>query len=73
MEHLYNSNCFILRKTQLLVIDPIDKDRVTFYVARHTGALRLGKMDGPDAFTLYIVALGGSNPRAGFAEFTRVK
>jgi hypothetical protein len=51
----------------------IDKNGVTFYVAGHTDALRLGKMNGPDAFTLYIVAPGGSNPRAGFAEFKRVK
>jgi hypothetical protein len=53
--------------------DVIDKDGETFYVAGHTDALCLGKMDGPDAFTLYIAAPGGSNPRAGFADFKRVK
>ena len=51
----------------------IDKDGVTFYVAGHTEGLRIGKMDGPDAFTLYILVPGGPNPRAGFAEFKRVK
>lgn len=52
----------------------IDKDGVTFYVAGHAeGGLRIGKMEGPDAFTLYIVMSGGDNPRAGLAEFKRVK
>ena len=51
----------------------IDKDGVTFYVAGHTEGLRIGKMEGPDAFTLYFLVPGGDNPRAGLAEFTRVK
>lgn len=51
----------------------IDKDGVTFYAAGHSDGLRIGKMEGPDAFTLYIVVPGGANPRAGFAEFKRVK
>jgi hypothetical protein len=51
----------------------IEKDGVTFYAAGHSDGLRIGKMDGPDAFTLYIVVPGGANPRAGFAEFKRVK
>jgi hypothetical protein len=51
----------------------IDKDGVTFYVAGHTDGIRIGKLEGPDAFTFYILHPGGTNPRAGFAEFKRVK
>jgi len=51
----------------------IDKDGVTFYVAGHTEGIRIGKLEGPDAFTLYILVPGGTKPRAGFAEFKRVK
>jgi hypothetical protein len=51
----------------------IDKDNVNFYLAGHTEGLRLGKMDGPDAFTFYYVVPGGPNPRAGYVEYKRVK
>ena len=51
----------------------IDKDNVTFYAVGHTEGIRIGKMEGPDAFTLYILIPGGENPRAGLAEFSRVK
>lgn len=51
----------------------IDKDGVTFYVAGHTDGIRIGKLEGADAFTFYILQPGGANPRAGFAEFKRVK
>jgi hypothetical protein len=51
----------------------IDKDGVTFYVAGHTDGIRIGKLEGPNAFTFYILQPGGANPRAGFAEFKRVK
>jgi hypothetical protein len=51
----------------------IDKDGVTFYMAGHTEGMRIGKLEGSDALTLYILAPGGANPRAGFAEYKRVK
>ncbi|WP_027190911.1 hypothetical protein [Fundidesulfovibrio putealis] len=51
----------------------IDKDNVTFYMAGHTDAVRIGKMEGPDAFTFYFLHAGGPNPRAGFVEYKRVK
>ena len=51
----------------------IDKDNVSFYLAGHTEGLRLGKMEGPDAFTFYYVVPGGANPRAGYVEYKRVK
>ena len=51
----------------------IDKDGVTFYVAGHDEGLRIGKMEGPDAFTLYTLVPGRNNPKAGLSEFTRVK
>lgn len=51
----------------------IDKDGVTFYVAGHTEGVRIGKLEGPDAFAFYILQPGGANPRAGFAEFKRMK
>lgn len=51
----------------------IDKDGVTVYVAGHDGGTRIAKLEGPDAFTLYFLWSGGNNPRAGFAEFKRVK
>jgi hypothetical protein len=51
----------------------IDKDGVTFYVAGHSEGVRIGKLEGPDAFTLYVLQPGGKNPRAGLAEFKRVK
>lgn len=34
--------------------------------------IRIGKPD-PDAFTLAILQPGGTNPRAGLAEFKRVR
>ncbi|MFP5221566.1 MAG: hypothetical protein ACLGSA_04695 [Acidobacteriota bacterium] len=51
----------------------IDKDNVTFYMAGHTDAVRIGKMEGPDAFTFYFLNAGGPNPRAGYVEYKRVK
>jgi hypothetical protein len=51
----------------------IDKDGVTFYLAGHTEGIRIGKLEGPDAFTLYILIPGGATPRAGLAEYKRVK
>jgi hypothetical protein len=51
----------------------IDKDEKTFYIAGHTEGIRIGKMDGSDAFTFYILVPGGTNPRAGLAEFKRIK
>ncbi len=51
----------------------IDKDGVTLYMVGHTEATIIGKLDGPDALTLYVLVPGGANPRAGFIEFKRVK
>lgn len=51
----------------------IDKDGITFYMAGHAEGMRIGKLDGPNALTLYILAPGGANPRAGFADYKRVK
>jgi len=51
----------------------IDKDNVTFYFAGHTDGMRIGKMEGPDAFTFYFLNAGAPNPRAGFVEYKRVK
>lgn len=51
----------------------IDKDNVTFYFAGHKDALRIGKMEGPDAFTYYYISPGGENPRAGLVEYKRAK
>ena len=51
----------------------IDKEGVTFYIAGHTEAITIGKLEGPDAFTLYILSAGGANSRAWFAEYKRVK
>jgi hypothetical protein len=51
----------------------IDKDGTTFYLAGHTEGTRIGKLDGPDALTLYVIVPGGKTPRAGLAEFKRVK
>lgn len=51
----------------------IDKDNVTFYMAGHSDAVRIGKMEGPDAFTFYFLHAGGPNPRAGYVEYKRVK
>ncbi|GAB7080575.1 hypothetical protein [Megalodesulfovibrio paquesii] len=51
----------------------IENDGQTFYLVGHTEGIRIGKMDGPDAFTLYILQPGGTNPRAGLSRFTRVK
>ncbi len=51
----------------------IDKDGVTLYMAGHAEGIRIGKLDGPDALTIYILAPGGANPRAGFADYKRVK
>ncbi|MFZ5427133.1 MAG: hypothetical protein ACOZEN_09165 [Thermodesulfobacteriota bacterium] len=49
----------------------IDKDNVTFYMAGHTDGIRIGKIEGPDAFTFYYVTPGGPNPRAGYVEYKR--
>ena len=51
----------------------IENDGSTFYMASHKEGLYIGKMDGPDAFTLYILVAGGGNPRAGIASYKRVK
>ncbi|MBI4803960.1 MAG: hypothetical protein HY795_01855 [Desulfovibrio sp.] len=51
----------------------IDKDNVSFYLAGHAEGLRLGKMEGANAFTFYYVVPGGANPRAGYVEYKRVK
>ncbi|WP_243359363.1 hypothetical protein [Fundidesulfovibrio terrae] len=51
----------------------IDKDNTTFYLAGHTEGLRLGKMEGPDAFTFYYLVPGGVSPRAGYVEYKRAK
>lgn len=51
----------------------IDKDNVTFYLAGHTEGLRIGKMEGPDAFTFYYVVPGGTSPRAGYVDYKRAK
>ncbi len=51
----------------------IDKDGVTLYLAGHAEGMRIGKLDGPNALTLYILTPGGANPRAGFADYKRVK
>ncbi len=51
----------------------IDKDNVTFYLAGHMEGLRIGKMEGPDAFTFYYVVPGGKNPRAGYVDYKRAK
>ncbi|MFZ4625546.1 MAG: hypothetical protein ACOYNF_15085 [Rhodoferax sp.] len=49
------------------------KDGVTLYLAGHAEGMRIGKLDGPNALTLYILTPGGANPRAGFADYKRVK
>ncbi len=51
----------------------IDKDGVTLYMAGHVEGIRIGKLDGPNDLTLYILVPGGANPRAGFADYKRVK
>jgi len=51
----------------------IDKDGVTLYLAGHTEGMRIAKLDGPNALTLYFLVPGGTNPRAGFADYKRVK
>lgn len=51
----------------------IDKDGVTFYMAGHTEGMRIGKLEGSHALTLYVLVPGGANPRAGFGEYKRVK
>jgi len=51
----------------------IDKDGVALYMVVHTQATIIGKLEGPDAMTFYVLAPGGANPRAGFIEFKRVK
>lgn len=51
----------------------IDKDGVTLYMAGHAEGVRIAKLDGPNAMTLYIMTPGGANPRAGFSEYKRVK
>ncbi len=51
----------------------IDKDGVTLYMAGHVDGMRIGKLDGPNALTLYFLIPGGADPRAGFADLKRVK
>ena len=51
----------------------IDKDNVSFYLAGHMEGMRIGKMEGPDAFTFYYVVPGGQNPRAGYVDYKRAK
>jgi len=51
----------------------IDKDNVTFYLAGHGEGLRIGKMEGPDAFTFYYIVPGGKAPRAGYVEYKRAR
>jgi len=50
----------------------IDKDGDSFYFVGHNDALRLGKLEGPDALVFYYLAPGGANPRAGYVEYRRV-
>jgi len=51
----------------------INKDNVTFYLAGHLEGMRIGNMEGQDAFTLYYIVPGGPNPRAGYVEYKRAK
>ncbi|MHC1788250.1 hypothetical protein [Solidesulfovibrio sp.] len=51
----------------------IDKNGDDFYFVGHSDALRLGKLEGPDAMVFYYLSPGGNNPRAGYVEYRRVK
>ena len=51
----------------------IDKDNKSFYMIGHSDGVRIGKMEGPDAFTFYYLSPGQPNPRAGYVEYKRVK
>ena len=49
----------------------IDKNGEEFYFVGHKDALRLGKLEGPDAMVFYYLSPGGDNPRAGYVEYKR--
>ena len=49
----------------------IDKNGEDFYFVGHKDALRLGKLEGPDAMVFYYLSPGGDNPRAGYVEYQR--
>ena len=49
----------------------IDKNGEDFYFVGHKDALRLGKLEGPDAMVFYYLSSGGDNPRAGYVEYKR--
>ncbi|BAH77093.1 hypothetical protein [Solidesulfovibrio magneticus] len=49
----------------------IDKNGEEFYFVGHKDALRLGKLEGPDAMVFYYLSSGGDNPRAGYVEYKR--
>ena len=51
----------------------IDKNGDDFYFVGHGDALRLGKLEGPDAMVFYYLSPGGDNPRAGYVEYRRVQ
>jgi hypothetical protein len=52
----------------------IEKDNKTLLISGHKEvAFRLGRIESPDSFTLYVLATGGTNSRAGYVEYTRVK
>ncbi len=52
----------------------IEKDNKTLLLAAHGEfTIRVCKIDGPDAITMYVLTPGGDKPRAGLVEFTRVK
>ena len=51
----------------------IDKNNADFYLAGHSDGLRLGRLEGPDKLVFYFLAPGGTNPRAGYVEYRRVK
>ena len=51
----------------------IDKNGDDFYFVGHSDALRLGKLEGPDAMVFYYLSPGGDNPRAGYVEYRRVQ
>ncbi|EKO39175.1 MAG: hypothetical protein B193_2109 [Solidesulfovibrio magneticus str. Maddingley MBC34] len=49
----------------------IDKNGEDFYFVGHKDAVRLGKLEGPDAMVFYYLSPGGDNPRAGYVEYKR--
>lgn len=51
----------------------IDKNGDDFYFVGHSDALRLGKLEGPDAMVFYYLSPGGDNARAGYVEYRRVR